>query len=193
MSTYFLAARDGGPGRAGDPSDSELATDDFATGAAAALVTAAARPPRAAQRPAPRRSMTLADLRLRLTGIEDSAAHRFSRGFEATGGGGRDGHGDGGKEGTPRATSVPFKKQGDAVYAAAAVVSGGVSGGSHSGVGTGTSGSGGSRTVTSSQLRLLTKSVAPAEGTGPPRRERRSSGSRPSPRAEGSVAPEDYE
>ena len=172
MSTYFLA--DGGPRRAGDTSSSELATAGaaaaFTTGAVgmAASVAASARP-RAVPRPPPRRSMTLADLRLRLRSVDDSAAHQLSIGLEADGGGGADGGNVGGgwEEPSPLANSAPFKKHEAAAYTVAGEEVGSVAGGSLSGIGFS---SGGSRAETSSQRRLLTVSVAPAEGTGPPRR-----------------------
>ena len=175
MSTYFLAARDGGPGRADDPSNSELATagaaDALATGAVGivAFVAASARP-RAVPRPPPRRNTTLADLRLRLRSIEDSAAEQLSRGSEAAGGGSIRGSADGGnvggsKGGSPLAASVSPTKRDAAAYTVAGE-DGGSAGGSLSGLHS----IGGSHTGTTSLRRQLTSSVFPAAGIGPPRR-----------------------
>ena len=180
MSTYFLAAQD--LGHAGDLPDSKLAASGaagaLAAGAAGTVDVPAARVavarawPRVAPRPPPRRSLTLADLRLRLRSVEGSAAELLSRGFEATGGGVRGsadvGNGGGGwEELSPLANSASFIKHEAAAYAVAGKEIVSVAGGSLSGIGIDT---GGSHAGTSSQRRMLTVSVAPASGIGPPRR-----------------------
>ena len=174
MRTFFLAARGGARGHAGHcpPVDEVAASNTAASktgaaGAAPAVVVAAAVRP--APRPLPRRSLTLADLRLRLRSVEDSAAERRLSGFEAAGGGGG-GTADAGNgheygDGPPLASLGSFEMRDVAAYASHGVDGGSAAGGSLNGTGTGVS-----RAGTSSQRRLLTVSVSPDAGMGPPRR-----------------------